>query len=445
MARADEPRHAATNAGHGGGGDPGAVPRGGGVTRRDLLERAAATAGSLSLAGLLAACGSGDGGGGGGGGGGGAKGPGGLPLARPDSPVTLPLYPDNKAIASGLPPEKGPLQFYNWEEYINPEIVKDFERKHGVKVQITNFATIDEAVAKLASGAVQFDVFVPEVVFLSRLVAGKLVQPLNLSYIPNLKANVWPRLQDPWYDQRSRYTVPYTVYSTGIGWRADKLPGFDPAKFSNPWSALWQVDGLVGKVGMLDDQHEGLAMALLHTGVTDVNTEDRRALTKARDELIRLVKAKNLKFTTNAYQRLPEGSLWLHQAWSGDVAVTPAYLPKGTPASVMRYWWPSNGRGPINNDMLAVLKGAKNPVLAHMFLNHVLDQQVAFKNYTYIYYQQPLTEMTPELILERDLVPPNLRSTIIRQSQFEKGFVHGPLSQDGSLAWQEAWAAVKSA
>ena len=76
--------------------------------------------------------------------------------------MTLPIYADNKAIASGLQPEKGPLQFYNWIDYINPDVVKSFEKKYGVNVQISTFNTIDEAVAKLASKVVQFDVFVPE-------------------------------------------------------------------------------------------------------------------------------------------------------------------------------------------------------------------------------------------------------------------------------------------
>ncbi len=190
--------------------------------------------------------------------------------------MTLPIYADNKPIASGLVPEKGPLQFYNWIAYINPTVVKAFEKKYGVKVQISTFTTIDEAVAKLSSGAVQFDVFVPELVFLERLAVGKLLQPLNLSYIPNLQANVWPSLHSPWYDVGSRYTVPYTIYTTGHRLADRQAPRVRSGEaLRNPWSALW-VEGpkIAGKVGLLDDQHEGLTMGLLHNGVTDINTEN---------------------------------------------------------------------------------------------------------------------------------------------------------------------------
>jgi spermidine/putrescine transport system substrate-binding protein len=186
-------------------------------------------------------------------------------------------------------------------------------------------------------------------------------------------------------------------------------------------------------------------MGLLHNGVTDLNTQSAPQLNAAKSALTQLVSSANLKFDTNEYQHLADGSLWLHQAWSGDMASTPAYAPKGTPASVFRYWWPTDGRGPINNDMFGVVRGAKNPVLAHLFLNHLLDVEQVFTNFTFTGYQQPITAMTPEALVHRRLIAPNLQTTIVREAQFKNGLVQGPLSQQGEVMWQNAWAAVKSA
>jgi spermidine/putrescine transport system substrate-binding protein len=111
---------------------------------------------------------------------------------------------------------------------------------------------------------------------------------------------------------------------------------------------------------------------------------------------------------------------------------------------VFRYWWPTDGRGPINNDTFGVVKGAKNPVLAHLFLNHLLDVETAYVNFVFNFYQQPLTQMTPASLVQRKLIAPNLQSTIIRAPQFQQGYVQGPLSQDGQVLWENAWAAVKS-
>jgi spermidine/putrescine transport system substrate-binding protein len=415
-----------------------------GTDRRTFIKRATIATAGLSASGLLAACGSstspvssGNAG---------NLGPGGLPLARANHPVTLPIYRDNKAIASGLAPEKGPLQLYNWIAYINPQVITDFEKKYKVKVQLSTFDTIEEAIAKLTSKAVQYDVFWPTAGYIEELVAGKLVQPINHSYLPNLRANVWPSLQNPWYDQGSRYTVPYTIYTVGIGWRSDKLPGFDPSKLANPWNALWQVGpSIKGRVGMLDDERDGMAMALLRNGITDVNTSSARSLNVAKKSLINLVKTTNLKFDTNEYQRLADGELWLHEAWSGDMAAAPSYVPKGTSGSVLRYWYPGSGKGPINNDMLAVLRGAKHPVLAHLFLNHILDTNEVFTNFSYNFYQQPINAMTPQILTQKGLILPTLTSTLIQESQFDRGYVEGALSQNAQVMWQNTWAAIKSA
>ena len=274
---------------------------------------------------------------------------------------------------------------------------------------------------------------------------GKILRPLNLDYIPNLEANVWPTLVNPWYDYGSQYTVPYTIYTTGIGWRTDKLPHFNPNSYANPWSSMWsEGPKIAGLVGMLDDQQDGLTLGLLRNQVYDINDPTQAQLTAAQKSLQQLTNTANLKFDTNEYQQLASGALWLHQAWSGDMAAAPLYTPKGVPPSVFGYWFPSDGRGPINNDMLSLVNGGKNPVLAHLFLNHVLDVQQAFINYEYIYYQQPLSAMTPDSVVKRGLVPPNLRNTLVEEDQFKTGLVAGPLSEETATQWQTAWAAVRS-
>ncbi len=343
-----------------------------------------------------------------------------------------------------MEPEEGPLQLYNWAEYMNRAVVKSFEKKYGVGVELSTFATVDEAIAKLASGAVGYDVFVPTQPYIAMLVAGKIVQPLNLSYIPNLRKEVWRSLQSPWYDVGSRYTVPYTVFSTGIAWRNDFLPDYDPSKLANPYESFWQATDISGKVAMLDDQREGLAMALLRNGITDVNTGSQEHVDAARNALKELIDLVNLRFYTNDYQHIADGSVWLHQAWGGDMTAIGYYLPKGTPVTSVSYWWPEDGRGLMGNDTFAVLNGAPHPVLAHLFLDHLLDTETALLNMEFTGYQQPLTEMTPERVVEEELVPENLTSAIVREDQFKKGFLQGPLSAEGMGIWETAWSEVKT-
>ncbi len=247
-------------------------------------------------------------------------------------------------------------------------IVNNFAKKYNCKVEITTFNTMTEAVSKLSSGQFDFDVFVPTVDVLGQLVAAKLVRPLNHSYIPNI-SQAWTQYQNPFYDQAWQYTVPYTIYTTGIAWRKDHVPG-SPADLANPWSFLWNAK-YKGKVAILDDYRESLALGMMKNGAFDPNTTDTAVLDAATNSLLDLDKLVNLHIDNNDYTSIPNGQTWIHHAWSGDMAAAANYMPKGTPVDVVGYWFPSNGIGPVANDTMTVAAGGKNPVLAHLFLNYM--------------------------------------------------------------------------
>ena len=289
---------------------------------------------------------------------------------------------------------------------------------------------MDQAIAKLGSGAVDFDVFFPTSDRISRLTFGKVIQPLNHEYIPNLK-NVWPALQDPFYDKGSQYTVPYVLFTTGIGWRTDRVKT-DPATLSHPYDIFWD-ESYKGKIYLLDDYREAIAMALLRKGHTDVNTGDPELIEAAKKDLQELSRV-NVQLSTEDYSYLPEGQADIHQAWSGKHGLRAVLHGQGRPASVLRYWFQPDGRGPIGNDEMAVLKSGKNPVLAHHFLNFMLDEKNAYENFAqYVGYQPPQIKLNPDRLVADEVVPPNLKSAIVREGDFvNKGYQELELSARGA-------------
>jgi len=401
--------------------------------RREFLGLTALGALTLSSAGgLLSACGGSDS----------SSSATTLQLARPDNPVTLPLFDDNPAIASGLEPENGPLRIYNWVEYIDKPTVKKWAKELGVDFEITTFATMDEAIAKISSGAADFDLFFPTADRLERMVLAKQLQPLNLDYVPNLAKTVWPSLQDPFYDQGSQYTVPYTIYTTGIGYRTDKIAK-TPDQYDNPYE-IFSDSANKGKTWMLDDGREAPAAMLLKNGITDLNTEKPEDVELWKKELKSLIDKVNVKVSTEDYTKIPEGSAYVHQAWSGSMVAAPYYLPKGTDAEVLGYWYPTDGAGPIGNDMMGVLKSAKNPVLAHMLIDNLLSEEAALSNFGFVGYQPPLTALEPQRLVDEEYIPPNLISAVVRESDFDNGFQELELSPAGQKLWQNAWAEFKA-
>ena len=364
-----------------------------------------------------------------------------LTIAKPDSPVKWNIPDDNKPIADGMAPEKGAtLKIYNYADYLSPQAIKGFEDKYGAKIEVSTFNDGDEAITKLRSG-VDFDIYNANYTEISRLVTGGLLRPLNHSYIGNID-NVWPTFTNPWYDQGWQFTVPYTIYTTGMGWRADQVPA-DIGALKNPYESLWDP-AYKNKTAILDDWHSAMALVLLKQGKTDVNTASADDLKMVGEQLSALVKATSPKVTITMYSDLPAGQIGLSQMWSGDIINAQSYLPEGTGVDILRYWFPADGKGLVDNDMWVTLKGGKNPVLAHLFMNHMLDPDVAKENFSAIGYQPPQNTLTADALIAEEFIPENLRSAIVKPEYFDTGYRLLELDPANDAAWHNVWNAFNA-
>jgi spermidine/putrescine transport system substrate-binding protein len=365
-----------------------------------------------------------------------------LTLAAPDNPVKWDIGDDNKPIADGLAPEKGAtLQLYSYADYTGPDAVKSFQDKYGVQVQISTFNDTDEAITKIRGGNVNYDLYFPSYDQISRLVTGKLIQPLNHSYIPNI-TNVWPNFTNPWYDQEWRYTTPYTIYTTGVGWRNDQVPA-NVAGLKNPYDVLWDPQ-YRGKTAVIDDWHTAMSMVLLRQGITDVNTSSEADLKVVGEQLNAMVAATSPKVTITMYNDLPAGQLGVSQMWSGDIINAQSYLPEGTSTDILQYWFPPDGKGLVDNDLMVVLRSGKNPVLAHLFINHMLEPEVAMQNFSAIGYQPPQNSITADSLIAEEFIPENLRTAIVKPEYFDAGYRLLELDTANQDAWQKVWQAFNA-
>ena len=416
------------------------------ITRREFLRTAAVVAGPTVAGSLLAACGPG------------RSARERIPLVRQEHPVAWPIHDDNLSIRSGLPVERGAtLHIYEWRRYLSNDVLQSFVRRYedaGITVHTESFESREAAVGRLSRPGASFDVFFPTVDQIGGLVDARLLQPLNHDYLPNLR-NLWPqfsRSAGPFYDQGLAYTIPYTVFATGIGWRTDMVaPADGPDRLRNPYDAYWNA-AYRGKVGLYDSYREVIGMALLHDGVHDVNTRDAVALAEASGALEVLARIARVALTTEgAYEGLPNGTFALHQAWSGDILSALRWgraEALGT-APFLRYFWPSDGAGVVGCDLVAICAGAKSPVLAHAFLNHLLDSGVALRNFAWNGYQPPIVDATPQALFAspspwRRRIPSNLRSAVLTPEDFARGRFLLGLDPAADAQWLRAWEAFRT-
>jgi len=364
-----------------------------------------------------------------------------LKIATPDKPVTWDITPDNGPIPGGLAPEKdATLTLYSYADYVSAEAVESFEDRYGTRVEVSTFNNTDEALANLRDGAIEVDIYTPSYDQIGRLTAGGLLRPINHSYVPNL-ANVWPVLTNPWYDREGRYSVPYTVYTTGIAWRSDQIHT-DLGTLKNPYEALWDP-AYKNQTAVLDDWHTAMAMVLLKLGITDVNTASADDLTKVDAALSQLKTNTAPAITVNMFSDLPAGLFSISQMWSGDIINARNYLPEGVSPDILRYWFPTDGKGLVENDLMVMPRSGKNPVLAHLFINHMLDPDTARSNFEAIGFQPPQVSIDPDSLVRDGLIPGSLKSAVVRPEYFDVGYRILELEPANDEAWHRVWNTFK--
>ncbi len=359
---------------------------------------------------LLAACGGDDDGGTA------AGGDGAYPLARPDAPVTLPIFDDNQPIAAGQEPEKvDALRVLNYADYMAPGVKKDFQKKYGAEVQVTPYNNYDEMLTKISAPGAEFDVVFPGPSVMSRMVYGQAAAAVP-AVVPDQSDERLARVPRPVVRPRLAVQRPLHRVHHGVGYRSDIVT--DP---SEGYQMLWNPD-YAGKMGILDDAGEALGMAMLAWDITrDINTGDPEAINAAKEELNKLIPL-GVKVDITQYETLANGKFHVHQAWSGDLVAARWYLAQGVTTEDLGYWIPEDKADVvIGNDNICIPKSSPSPVLAHAFINDLLDNTIAEKNFNWNGYQPPLTKLDADYLIDGGYISENLMSAVVVPEDFESG------------------------
>ena len=114
-----------------------------------------------------------------------------------------------------------------------------------------------------------------------------------------------------------------------------------------PFDIFWESQAYAGKVALLSEVRETIAMALLRKGHLDINTEDPKLVNAAVADLKQLYSICNIKVGDVQYQTIPEDKAWLNQAWSGDMlSATFYYLPNKARRQAAALLVTAQGQGP---------------------------------------------------------------------------------------------------
>ena len=316
-------------------------------------------------------------------------------------------------LAPAVKAEERVVNFYNWSNYVAPDVLENFTKETGIKVVYDTFDANETLETRLLAGKSGYDVVVPTAYFLQRQITAHVFQKLDKSKLPNL-ANAWPvvvqRLAT--YDPGNLYAANYMWGTTGIGYNVKAVRKvLGPEAQIDSWDIVFKPENLAKfkdcGVHMLDSAEDIFPAALNYLGL-DPNSTKQADLEKAAD-LVSKITPYVRKFHSSEYlSALAIGEICLVVGWSGDIMQARSRAAEAKNGIEIGYAIPKEG-AQMFFDNLAIPADAKNVTEAYELINYLYRPEVAAKNTDFLSYangnlaSQKLID--PKILNDKNIYP----------------------------------------
>jgi len=275
--------------------------------------------------------------------------------------------------APALSAEEKVLRFFNWNDYMVPDILEDFTKETGIKVETPIYVGMEEMMKVVRSGEA-FDVLVPSHFMLPALIDEGYLQPLDKSKLPNLAyADRRLMIKLAPFDPQNHYAAPYMWGTVGI---AINKPQAEAA-FGGPVPETWDLffDPQLTKrftscgVSALDAANETMTILLNYKGHSLKRSSPRRIeQTGAILDALR----PNLRYVDDERYLvdMKAGKLCLCIAWAGEA------LQAREAGQPIQFFIPREG-SVMFLDTMAIPANAPHPELAYQFINYLMRPEIS--------------------------------------------------------------------
>ncbi len=334
------------------------------------------------------------------------------------------------ASAPAAAPGKGnEITVYMYSEYIDPEIPAEFEKQTGIKVKIDLYEATEEMEAKLrAGGTSQYDMVVMTDHAIPVFAKQGLIQPLDMSKIPNRK-NLAPRFQNPPFDPENKFSLAYQWGTMGLIYRKDQAAGFEPT-----WASIFDPAKQPATFVLIDSMRDMMASALKFQGKS-INSRNPEEL-KAAGELILAAKKspKCLGFEggVGGKNKVVAGGAAAAVVYNGDAV-------RGIEEEAKSDFVVPREGTLIWVDAMVIPSKAPHAAEAHAFINYILDAKVGAQLSNFNRYA------TPNAASESLVNPDDRKSPVIYPGEEDiKKMEYLEDVGDDTRLYDEVWTSVKS-
>lgn len=277
------------------------------------------------------------------------------------------------------------LHIYNWGEYTGENIIGDFEKETGAKVVMENFDSNEQMYIKVANGE-PYDILVPSDYMIQRLIEEDMLQKLDHSKLDCLD-KLADDVKNLPYDPGNQYSVPYFWGTVGIVYDKNKV---DIKDLEEEGFGIFLDEKYKGDVYLYDSERDSFMMALKDLGYS-MNTTNEQEIQEAYDWLVKCVETMDTEIVTDEIiDNMAQGRKALGLIYSGDAT----YVMDEN--EDMGYYMPEYGTN-LWSDGMVIPKNAKNPDLAHAFINFASDYAGAYDNSSYVGYTSSNQEVMDDI------------------------------------------------
>lgn len=317
------------------------------------------------------------------------------------------------------------LYVYNWGEYIDESILKDFEKETGIKVIYETFTQNEDMYMRIKEGGSNYDVVVPSDYMIERMISEDMLMEMDMSKLSNFK-NIGEDYLNMEYDPEQKYSVPYFWGTVGILYNK-KMVKEKPES----WSVLWDKkykDNII----MMDSTRDSIGIALIKDGYS-MNSRNMKELEQAKKDLIEQKKIVMAYLVDEIKSQMVNEEAALAPVYTGDAIVAMNENEN------LDYVIPKEGSN-IWFDAMVIPKEAKNVENAYKFIDYVLRPEVGAKIAEYVEYSTPNKEAYK--LLEKDLKFKEVAYPDLSQYPNLEVFKN---PSDYNKVFTDIWAEVKAA
>lgn len=267
------------------------------------------------------------------------------------------------------------LYVYNCGDYIDEEILYQFEADTGITVVYDTYETNEIMYQTIKGGGAKYDLIFPSDYMIQKMIEEDMLEKINYDNIPNIH-NIGEQFKNLPYDPTNEYSVPYMWGTIGIIYNKNMVT--EPV---DSWNILWDTK-YKDNVFMLDSIRDTMAVSQKRLGYS-LNSTNVDELNKVKSDLIDQRKSTKPKYVVDEVKdRMVDEEAALAVVWSGDAMTMidrNENLEYAIPKEGTNKWF----------DAMTIPKGAEHKDLAEQFINYLLEPDIAKQNVDYIGYSTP--------------------------------------------------------